>query len=55
MKELNANNAIAATDFDIVGFDTQTVESENTVGLPELAASIGEVGCCTVTVKPSAK
>jgi hypothetical protein len=55
MEKLNAQNVIAATDFDIVGFDTQTIESENTVGLPELAASIGEIGCCTVTVKPSAK
>jgi len=55
MKEFNANNAIAAIDFDIVEFDIQAIESEDTVGLPELAASVGEIGCCTVTVKPNAR
>jgi hypothetical protein len=55
MKKLNAQNVITATDFDIVEFDIQAIESEDTVGLPELAASIGPSGCCTIVIKPNAQ
>jgi hypothetical protein len=53
MEKFDTKNMITAADFDIMEFDIQTIESEDTVGLPELAASIGEIGCCTVTIKPS--
>jgi hypothetical protein len=54
MEKFDTKNSAAATEFDIVDFDIQAVESEDTVGLPELAASIGPVGCCTIVIKPNA-
>jgi hypothetical protein len=54
MEKFDTKNTAAATAFEIVDFDVQAVESEDTVGLPELAASIGEIGCCTITIKPNA-
>lgn len=51
MQKFDSKNVITAADFDIVEFDVQAVESEDTVGLPELAASVGPVGCCTVVIK----
>lgn len=52
MKMFDTKNVITAADFDIFEFNVQAVESEDTVGLPELAASVGPVGCCTVVIKP---
>jgi hypothetical protein len=54
MQKFDTKNVTAAAEFDIVDFDVQAVDSEDTVGLPELAASIGEIGCCTITIKPNA-
>jgi len=54
MKQFDTKNT-TATEFDITDFDIHVVESEDTVGLPELAASVGPVGCCTIVVKPGSQ